>query len=283
MSPTWILDQLLKEWPVIKQAPLTLVVIFLLAFGLAYLFCRWLYQDAIKRKDDLIADLGKKLKGLDALVGFGDAKQLRDETVGRVRENKKAAPSGPTDEAPPASPANLRFLKPKVIPVFQNRDNGFRERLSDNQVVPDKPEAAIIPLINEMPESGVASSIQYLRATLALFRHDDDDEGLRIPEPIWLGRVKPHISLDGDQIEKLIIAVRYANGVANVMKFGQEKHETYEDVYVFDPGYERLHEDRYRVQVQIIKGYKDAERLLMGEFILTLKPEFSISAAVEIG
>ena len=257
----------------IKQAPLTLVVIFLLAFGLAYLFCRWLYQDAIKRKDDLIADLGKKLKGQDALVGYRDAKQLRDETV---------APSGPTDEAPPASSANLRFLRPKVIPVFQNKDNVFRERLYDNQVVPDKPEAAIIPLINEMPESGIASSIRYVRATLALFSHDDDDEGLRIPEPIWLGRVKPHISLDGDQIEKLIIAVRYANGVANVMKFGQEKHETYEDVYVFDPGYERLHEDRYRVQVQIIKGYKDAERLLMGEFILTLKPEFSISAAAAV-
>src|SRR6266478_435990 len=106
MSPTWILDQLLKEWPVIKQAPLTLVVIFLLAFGLAYLFCRWLYQDAIKRKDDLIADLGKKLEGQDALVGYGDAKQLRDE----------APPA-------PASPANLRFLKPKVISVFQNKDN----------------------------------------------------------------------------------------------------------------------------------------------------------------
>ena len=93
--PTWILDQFLKEWPVIKQAPLTLVFIMLLSFGLAFLFLRWLYQDVIKRKDDLIADLGKKPKqgGPDEAIKEYEqnTKQLRDDNARLVREKEEAS------------------------------------------------------------------------------------------------------------------------------------------------------------------------------------------------
>src|SRR5712691_3031665 len=58
--PTWILDQFIKEWAVIKQAPITFATLFLLALGLAFLIARWLYKEALSRKDDLIEDLRKK-------------------------------------------------------------------------------------------------------------------------------------------------------------------------------------------------------------------------------
>jgi hypothetical protein len=59
--PTWILDIFIKEWAVIKQAPVTFIALSVLAFGLAFLLARWLYQDGLTRKNDLIADLRQKL------------------------------------------------------------------------------------------------------------------------------------------------------------------------------------------------------------------------------
>lgn len=173
--------------------------------------------------------------------------------------------------------ADLQFLKPKVIPVFQDVDKVFHEQRYDYQLASENPHAAIIPLINEMPESSIAPSLRYVRAALSFFSHEGDDEGtLRIPESIWLDRYKGHVSIDAGRIEKLIIAVQYKNGVVNVMKFGEERHRTYEGTYVFDPGWERLQEPEYRVWVHVIKGYKNAELLLTDEFILKLKPEFTI-------
>jgi hypothetical protein len=83
----WPLEQLLKEWDVIKQAPLTFILAFILLLVLAYVFMRWLYQDNLARKDELIASLKERLglepadkaKPKPAEVGAQPAKTAKSE------------------------------------------------------------------------------------------------------------------------------------------------------------------------------------------------------------
>lgn len=57
----WPLDELVKEWPMIKQAPLSFAIVCVLALLLAFLFSKYLYQERLKHKDDLLGSLQKKL------------------------------------------------------------------------------------------------------------------------------------------------------------------------------------------------------------------------------
>ena len=57
----WLLEQLTKGWPLIKQAPLLFFIIFAISLALAFLLVRWLYRDHLARKDEIISDLQKKL------------------------------------------------------------------------------------------------------------------------------------------------------------------------------------------------------------------------------
>jgi hypothetical protein len=57
----WPLEQLLKEWDVIKQAPLSFIIIFLLCMALAYFFMRYMYGETLSRKDELIAVYKERL------------------------------------------------------------------------------------------------------------------------------------------------------------------------------------------------------------------------------
>jgi hypothetical protein len=58
---TWILDYLLKEWAVIKQAPYSFFAIIILCFVLAFLLARWFYRETLSNKNELIAELEKRL------------------------------------------------------------------------------------------------------------------------------------------------------------------------------------------------------------------------------
>jgi hypothetical protein len=57
----WPLEQLVKEWAVIKQAPLSFFIVLFLCMALAFFVVRWIYRDHIARKDDIISDLQKKI------------------------------------------------------------------------------------------------------------------------------------------------------------------------------------------------------------------------------
>src|SRR5689334_12156137 len=80
MSPTWILDQLVKEWAVIKQAPLSFLIAFFLSNVLLYLFHRWIYREQFKHKDDLIASYREKLALLGDKEAASKLKQKEDAT-----------------------------------------------------------------------------------------------------------------------------------------------------------------------------------------------------------
>ena len=72
MTPFSLLDQLKKEWPVIKQAPrLSLRALLRLQwFGVLY---HWLYKDSINRKNDYIKTLEDEVKNLQGRERQRDA------------------------------------------------------------------------------------------------------------------------------------------------------------------------------------------------------------------
>src|SRR5882672_7293992 len=59
---SWLIDQLAKEWAVIKQAPLSFVIILILSLTLAFLFMKYLFGESLRNKNELIASLRGKLE-----------------------------------------------------------------------------------------------------------------------------------------------------------------------------------------------------------------------------
>jgi hypothetical protein len=57
----WLLEQLAKEWAVIKQAPISFAIVCLLFLLLAFLAARWMYQERITNRDDLIGYYREKM------------------------------------------------------------------------------------------------------------------------------------------------------------------------------------------------------------------------------
>jgi hypothetical protein len=57
----WPLEQLLKEWDVIKQAPLSFFIVLALCMMLAYFFMRYMYKEALSQKDDVIGTYKERL------------------------------------------------------------------------------------------------------------------------------------------------------------------------------------------------------------------------------
>jgi hypothetical protein len=59
MDASWIIDQLAKEWGVIKAAPVSFGLALVLVSVLIYLLFRHWYKDTLERKDTVIASLEK--------------------------------------------------------------------------------------------------------------------------------------------------------------------------------------------------------------------------------
>lgn len=57
----WLIEQLLKEWAVIKQAPLSFLIMLVLCLLLAYLLLKYIYGERLEHKDDIIESLNAKL------------------------------------------------------------------------------------------------------------------------------------------------------------------------------------------------------------------------------
>jgi hypothetical protein len=50
----WFLEQLAKEWAVIKQAPLSFLIICGLCLLASFFFVRWVYHERLQAKDDML-------------------------------------------------------------------------------------------------------------------------------------------------------------------------------------------------------------------------------------
>ena len=57
----WLVDQLAKEWAVIKQAPLSFVIVFALSLISAFLVMKYFYSESLQHKYELIASLRENL------------------------------------------------------------------------------------------------------------------------------------------------------------------------------------------------------------------------------
>lgn len=58
----WPIEQLAKEWAVIKQAPLSFVLVFLLCLVVAFFVLKYFYDESIRHKNELIASLQARLE-----------------------------------------------------------------------------------------------------------------------------------------------------------------------------------------------------------------------------
>jgi hypothetical protein len=108
MSPTWILDQIAKEWEVIKQIPISFTFICVLSFVLTYLLNKWLYREQFKQRDDLITAYREKL----ALLGDKEA-------ASKLKQKEEATPrlSAVFKEVPPYAEYAPLHHKPDA-PIF---------------------------------------------------------------------------------------------------------------------------------------------------------------------
>lgn len=79
---TWLLDQLAKEWAVIKQAPLSFAIISALAFLLAFVLNRLLFKERLSQKDELLEGHKEKQSLKDGKI------QEHEQTINRLREER---------------------------------------------------------------------------------------------------------------------------------------------------------------------------------------------------
>lgn len=138
----WPLEQLLKELDVIKQAPISFFIVLVLCVALAYCLMRWMYKDALSRKDELIAVYREKL-GLEhrdkadskastadsvtpipgkvgdtsGMISAEDAEKLRGRITELERENaalKQEPPPTPVEiPQPPQSKLDVSLQCPE--------------------------------------------------------------------------------------------------------------------------------------------------------------------------
>ena len=57
----WLIDQLAKEWAVIKQTPIAFIFVCVLSLLIAFFFVRWMYKERLDARDDLIGYYREKL------------------------------------------------------------------------------------------------------------------------------------------------------------------------------------------------------------------------------
>jgi hypothetical protein len=61
MPWNWFLERVAKEWPMIKAAPLTFILVFIVLATAIFIVVRWLFRERLQHKDDLIASYREKL------------------------------------------------------------------------------------------------------------------------------------------------------------------------------------------------------------------------------
>ena len=96
-----IIEVVQKEWPMIKQAPLTffstLFILFCISLGLSWLGVDWRYSGIIQNKDSVIESKNERIEKLEGLIASEKATSsqvpLKKQNVGdlnKVFQNNEA-------------------------------------------------------------------------------------------------------------------------------------------------------------------------------------------------
>jgi hypothetical protein len=76
---TWLLEQLAKEWAVVKNAPISFAIIVILSLAFGYILVRYIYKERLESKDEMLDYYREKL-GL-SLGGIGPNLDVADNTI----------------------------------------------------------------------------------------------------------------------------------------------------------------------------------------------------------
>ncbi|MDX6528957.1 MAG: hypothetical protein QOH41_1247 [Blastocatellia bacterium] len=231
---TWLIDQLAKEWAVIKQAPLSFVIISTLAVVLAFTLVKYIFQERLRHKDDLINSLERKL----ALSGSASTGEV--ETSG----------SQTTDLLAP----ELELLHEYFVDVGKTEWGVYFQVGSDftGRVF----KAALL----DFNFRAIPGSVPWVEVRAQIIFNDVNNQRMHLIDGIWHGRDSVEVPFRPGEKRSLVIATCTPGS-----HFGTYEHR------MRDPGRpvvkpflcpleRKIDEDSVHVQVRLTGKYMDNPR-----------------------